>query len=220
MNEKDLIDLLEKIPTLIEAAEIYKETSNQMISTLVNAIKQQPRAVIPESELTNLEKVIKSTHCAPPDIKQVSREIAKRIAENVSNAVDYSIRDTIANSLKNAAIPVEHTHVIEKNLKDVADKKMVKTIIILLFVIQFLLMAIGFSALSYFDGKTYWGKQYYEVYTSKYLTPEEKAKMDKNSYTISMLPSNYAEDYEVAQLNIKKMKKELKKREKNDKKSK
>ena len=42
--------------------------------------------------------------------------------------------------------------------------------------------------------------------------------MDKNSYTISMLPSNYAEDYEVAQLNIKKMKKELKKREKNDKK--
>ena len=50
------------------------------------------------------------------------------------------------------------------------------------------------------------------------LTPEEKAKMDKNSYTISMLPSNYAEDYEVAQLNIKKMKKELKKREKNDKK--
>lgn len=220
MNEKELIDLLEQIPALVKAAETYKETSNHIVATLAEAVKQHPQAVFTEEELKKLENVITRTPCARPDTASLSREIARRISVDVADAVGHSIKYTIANSLKNATIPVEHSHVIEKNLKDVVDEKVRKTIIILWCIIHFLVVVIGISIFFYFDGDVYWGKQYYDVYTSPYLTQEEKAYVKDNSILLSVLPCGYREDTASSRLQIKKMKEELKKREKNGKKMK
>ena len=218
MNENDLNHLLAKIEALVKAAETFKETSNHMVSTLAKAIKQQQKAVIAEEELKKGERVIATANCAQPDISHISTELFRRISNDVTNSLESSIKYTIANTLKNAVIPVEHTHVVERNLKDVVDKRMTKTIAILLVVINVIITAIGISIFSYFDGDTYWGKQFYGVYTSEYLTLEEKADLKENSFPISILPPNYYEDTAVARLQIKQMKEELKKREKNNKK--
>ena len=220
MNENELINLLEQIPVLIKAAETFKETSNHIVATLAEAVKQHPQAVIPDSEIEKLRKAITTTPCASPDIAYISKEIAQRIARDVADILTPHIKRVTAEALKDASVTVEHSHYIERNLRDIVDKKMKKKVFVLWGVIIFLLMGIGITTLSYFNGETYWGKQFYDVYTSKYLTTEEKANLKENSYLMSVLPHNYFEDTATARIQIKQYKEILKKREKEAKKKK
>jgi hypothetical protein len=208
------------IPALVKAAETYKETSNHIVATLAESVRQRPKAVFTDEELKKLENVITHTRCGQPDVSSISRELARKITGDVADALERNINYTIANALKNATIPVEHTHVIEKNLKDIVDKKMTKTVLILWGVILVLVGSIGISIISYFDGENYWGKQYYKVYTSPELTAEERDYLKENSILLSALPSGYRDDTAATKLQIKRMKKELKKREKTSKKKK
>lgn len=218
MDNKVLIDALTQIPDLIKAAETYKETSNRIVSSLANAIKQHPQAVIPESEIQKLERAIATTRCAMPEMSSFSKELARRLSSDTASAMGPIIKEKATAALKGASVTVEHSHVIERNLKDVADKKMKKTILILWAVIIILTLNIGISTVMYFRGETYWGKQYYDVYTSKYLTPEEKANLKENSFFLSVLPRDYRKNTAASRLQIKQMKEELKRREKDLKK--
>lgn len=218
MDNKALLDALEQIPNLIRAAETYKATSDRIVTTLAEAVKKSPQAVVPAGELEKMKEVIKTTPCAKPDITLISKELARRIAGDVADAIKPAVRNAATEALKCASVSVEHSHVIERNLKDVVDKKMKKTNRILWGVIIILVLSIGISAITYFSGETYWGKQYYDVFTSKYLTPEEKANLKENSFLLSVLPRDYREDTAAARLQIKQYKEILKKREKDAKK--
>ena len=218
MDNKTLLDALEQIPNLINAAQTYKATSDRIITTLAEAVKKRPQAILPAEELEKMKEVIKTTPCAKPDIAPISRELARRISGDVADAIKPAVRNAASEALKGASVLVEHSHVIERNLKDVADKKMKKTNRILWGVIIILVLTIGISAITYFSGETYWGKQFYDVYTSKYLTPEEKANLKENSFLLSVLPRGYREDTATARLQIKQYKEILKKREKDAKK--
>ena len=218
MDNKALLDALEQIPNLINAAQTYKATSDHIITTLAEAVKKRPQAILPAEELEKIKEVIKTTPCAKPDITLISRELARRISGDIADAIKPAVRNAASEALKGASVLVEHSHVIERNLKDVADKKMKKTNRILWGVIIILVLTIGISAITYFSGETYWGKQFYDVYTSKYLTPEEKANLKENSFLLSVLPRGYREDTATARLQIKQYKEILKKREKDAKK--
>ena len=108
---------------------------------------------------------------------------------------------------------MEHSHYLEKDLRKIVDEKVKKKLLILWSVITILLSTIGISVISYYNGEVYWGKQFYDVYTSEYLTAEEKDHLRENSFLMSVLPRNYFEDSATAQLQIKQFKKTLKKRE-------
>lgn len=218
MDNKALLDALEQIPNLINAAQTYKATSDRIVTTLAEAVKKSPPAIVPAGELEKMKEVIKTTPCAKPDITLISKELARRIAGDVSDAIKPAVRNAASEALKGASVSVEHSHIIERNLKDVVDKKMKKTNRILWGVIIILALTIGISAITYFSGETYWGKQYYDVFTSKYLTPEEKANLKENSFLLSVLPRDYREDTAAARLQIKQYKEILKKREKDAKK--
>ena len=218
MDNKALLDALEQIPNLINAAQTYKATSDRIVTTLAEAVKKSPPAIVPAGELEKMKEVIRTTPCAKPDITLISRELARRISGDVADAIKPAVRNAASEALKGASVLVEHSHVIERSLKDVADKKMMKTNRILWGVIIILVLTIGISAITYFSGETYWGKQFYDVYTSKYLTPEEKANLKENSFLLSVLPRGYREDTATARLQIKQYKEILKKREKDAKK--
>ncbi len=66
MDNKVLIDALTQIPDLIKAAETYKETSNRIVSSLANAVKQHAQTVIRESEMQKLEQAMATTGSAKP----------------------------------------------------------------------------------------------------------------------------------------------------------
>lgn len=218
MDNKALLDALEQIPNLINAAQTYKATSDRIITTLAEAVKKRPQAVLPAEELEKMKEVIKTTPCAKPDITLISRELARRISGDVADAIKLTVRNAATEALKGASVSVEHSHVIERGLKEVVDKKMKKTNLILWGVIIILVLTVGISTVAYFRGETYWGKQYYDVYTSKYLTPEEKANLKENSFLLSVLPRNYREDASAARFQIRQFKEILKKREKDAKK--
>ena len=165
-----------------------------------------------------MKQVIKTTPCAKPDITLISRELARRISGDVADAIKLTVRNAATEALKGASVSVEHSHVIERGLKEVVDNKMKKTNLILWGVVLVLVGIIGISAISYFDGDYYWGKQYYKVYTSPKLTAEEKNFLKQNSTLLSVLPPGYREDTATSRFRIKQMKKEIKKREKASKK--
>ena len=214
MENKEIIDALTQIPALIKAADTYKETSSHIIATLAEAVKQRPQAIVPESELMKLKQVISTTRCALPDVNHVSRELARKFSNEAASAMGPIIREKAAEALKGASVTVNHVHCIEKDLKDVVDKKMKKTVSILAIIIASLVETIIISAISYYYSDTYWGKRYYELYTSPYLTSEEKTNLERNAGVTAILPLNYHDDPTTARLQLQQKERILKQREK------
>ena len=52
MDNKDIIDALEKIPALIQAAETFKGTTNHIIATFSEELKKHSLAEIPEEGMS------------------------------------------------------------------------------------------------------------------------------------------------------------------------
>lgn len=220
MDNKVLLDALEQIPNLINAAQTYKATSDRIITTLAEAVKKRPQAVLPTEELEKMKEVIKTTPCAKPDITLISRELARRIYDDVAVAVKPAVRNAAIGALKGASVSVEHSHYVDRNLKDIVDKKVKKKISILWIVIFILLGMIGITAVFYYDSDLYWGREYYEVYASKYITADEKAALERGAGYTGVLPHGYYEDPLAARAQLKRNKEIIKMREKEAKKNK
>lgn len=217
---KKIIDALEQIPTLVKAAETYKETSNRITATLSDAIKKRPQAEFTDDELQKLTQVISKTRCASPDMAYISRELARRVSDDVAAIIGNNLKAKAAEALKGASVTVEHSHYIERNLKDLVEKKVKKKISILWIVIFILLGAVGITAVIYYNSDLYWGREFYEVYASKYITADEKAALERNSGYTGILPNVYYENPSTAQEWLKRAKFILKKREDEAKKNK
>lgn len=220
MDNKALLDALEQIPNLINAAQTYKATSDRIVTTLAEAVKKRPQAVVPVEELEKMKEVIKTTPCAKPDIALISRELARRISGDVADAIKPAVRNAATEALNGASVSVEHSHVIERDLRSIVDEKMKKKVFILWIVIVVLLGVIGISAAAYYISDMYWGKEFYELYTSDYLTAEEKANLELKAGYTGILPQGYYKDPIGAQEQLKRNKAILKKREREAKKNK
>lgn len=220
MDNKELLDALEQIPNLINAAQTYKATSDRIITTLAEAVKKRPQAILPAEELEKMKEVIKTTPCAKPDITLISRELARRISGDVADAIKPAVRNAAVEALKGASVSVEHSHVIERNLRSIIDEKTKNYIFILWIVIIFLLGVIGCSATAYYISDTYWGKEFYDLSTSEYLTEDEKASIERRAGYTGILPQGYYKNPIGAQDQLKRNKAILKKREKEAKKNK
>lgn len=220
MDNKALLDALEQIPNLINAAQTYKATSDRIITTLAEAVKKRPQAILPAEELEKIKEVIKTTPCAKPDINLISRELARRIYDDVAAAVKPAVRNAAIEALKAESVTVEHSHVIERNLRSIVEEKMKKKVRILWIIIIVLFGAIGISAISFFNSETHWGQEFYELYSSKYITADEKAALERSVGYTGVLPLGYYEDPVAARAQLKRNKDILKMREKEAKKNK
>ena len=62
MDDTQLIlRALSQVPDLVEAARTYKEVNDKAINTISTAVKQQPKAIIPDSEMEKLKNNISQT---------------------------------------------------------------------------------------------------------------------------------------------------------------
>jgi hypothetical protein len=97
MNELDeILQIVSRVPELVEAAQIYKDTCDKTISTLATAIKQQPEAVIPDEETKKLENCIAQTKCALPDTEEMLREITEKSSEVLSPIIYTTVQQAVA----------------------------------------------------------------------------------------------------------------------------
>ena len=170
MENKDIVEALEKAPELVKAAETFKATSGHIVSSLADAVKQRPQAEIPESELQKISQ----TPCAPPD-------------------VDYCI---------------------EKDLKEFADIRLWNRSLAFGLASVVLIAIIAIIAIVHYNSEAYWGKQFYKVYSSPYLTEEEREKISRDIHTIAILPNEFDKAPKRVKEQIKKNKAILKERKK------
>ena len=198
MENKDIVEALEKAPELVKAAETFKATSGHIVSSLADAVKQRPQAEIPESELQKISQ----TPCAPPDVDSFSKALVQKVAGDMA--------------LEGATVKVQHTHsyCIEKDLKEFADIRLWNRSIAFGLTSVVLVAIIVIIAIVHFNSETYWGKQYYKVYSSPYLTEEEREKISRNVHTIAILPNEFDKDPKRVKEQIKKSKAILKERKK------
>ena len=201
---------IEKAPTLLKAAETFKATSGHIVSSLADAVKQRPQAEIPESELQK----ISGTPCAPPDVDSFSKALVQKVAGDIGS----TIKEKVDKALEGATVKVQHTHThsycIEKDLKEYADIRLWNRSIAFGLTSVVLAAIIAIIAIVYYNSETYWGKQFYQVYSSPYLTEEEWENISQDIHTIAILPNEFDKDPKRVKERIKKNKDILKERKK------
>ena len=152
MDDKELlIEALEQIPALVKAAETFKETTSHIISTLSSAIKKRPTAEISEAELDKLRNIIMHTQCVKPDIQAISKELSLRLSGEIASIIRSTVKEAADKALRNASVSVEHSHYIEKDLRDIVNAKVKIMILILYTIIVILVSSIGISVISYYS---------------------------------------------------------------------
>ena len=210
MENKDIVEALEQVPALVKAAETFKTTSGHIVSSLADAVKQRPQAEIPESELQK----ISGTPCAPPDVDSFSKALVQKVAGDIGS----TIKEKVDKALEGATVKVQHTHThsycIEKDLKEYADIRLWNRSIAFGLTSVVLAAIIAIIAIVYYNSETYWGKQFYQVYSSPYLTEEEWENISQDIHTIAILPNEFDKDPKRVKERIKKNKDILKERKK------
>ena len=208
MENKDIVEALEKAPELVKAAETFKETSGHIVSSIADAVKKRPQAEIPESELLKISQ----TPCAPPDVDSFSKALVQKVAGDIGS----TIKEKVNEALKGATVTVQHTHsyCIERDLKEYADIRLWNRSIALGLASVVLVAIIVIMAIVYYNSEIYWWRQYYEVYSSPYLTDEEWEKIARDVHTIAILPNEFDMDPKRVKEQIKKNKGILKERKK------
>ena len=185
MESKEFVDALIQVPELVEAAKTFKETSGHIISSVADAIQKRPQAVIPDSELQK----IAATPCAPPKMDSVVKDFANKVV----GVIEPIIKDKVNEALKSAAVSVQHTHsyCLEKDLKEIADTRLMKRCLICGLTALVLASILAIIAITHFNSEAYLGKKYYEVYSSPYLSKEERETLSRNCRTIAILPTEF-----------------------------
>lgn len=208
MESKELVDALVQVPELVEAAKAFKETSGHIISSVADAIQKRPQAEIPDSELQK----IAATPCAPPKMDSVVKDFAYKVV----GIIEPIIKNKVNEALKCAAVTVQHTHsyCFERDLKDVADTRLMKRCLIFGLTTVVLAIILAIIVIAHFNSEAYLGKQYYEVYSSPYLSEEERETLSRNCRTIAILPTEFDKNPKRVKEQIKKNRSILKERKK------
>ncbi len=211
MENKDIVEALEKAPELVKAAETFKETSGHIISSFANAIKKRPQAEIPESELQKISQ----TPCAPPDVDSFSKALVQKVAGDIGS----TIKEKVDEALEGATVKVQHTHsyCIEKDLKEFADIRLWNRSIAFGLVSVVLVAIIVIIAIVHFNSEAYWGKQYLQVANSEYVTEDEWDLLWEDVYPKSLLPKEYMTNPSRVKSKIRENKKIIKQRQRKGK---
>ena len=211
MENKDIVEALEKAPELVKAAETFKETSGHIVSSIADAVKKRPQAEIPESELQKISQ----TPCAPPDVDSFSKALVEKVAGDIGS----TIKEKVDEALEGATVKVQHTHsyCIEKDLKEYADIRLWNRSIAFGLASVVLIAIIAIIAIVHYNSEAYWGKQFYRVYSSPYLTDKEREKISRDVHAIAILPNEFEKESKLIKEQIKKSKAILKERKKEKK---
>ena len=138
--------------------------------------------------------------------------------EKVAGNIGSTIKEKVDKALEGATVKVQHTHThsycIEKDLKEYADIRLWNRSIAFGLTSVVLAAIIAIIAIVYYNSETYWGKQFYQVYSSPYLTEEEWENISQDIHTIAILPNEFDKDPKRVKERIKKNKDILKERKK------
>lgn len=214
MNDTQVIlTALSQAPDLVEAARTYKETNDKAINTISNAVKQQPKAIIPDSEMTKLKNNISQTQCALPDTEEFTKELADQVYKIIAPSVRAEIKSAVGATDITINHEHKHRHYAYSASFDMINDTAKKWIIGLSI---FAVLAVG--AFAYWvhyvrNSELFLGQRCLEIYESKYVTDQEKKGMFKEFYSVALYPKKYQDSPEALRERIRKNESIIKDRE-------
>ena len=191
MNDTQVIlTALSQAPDLVEAARTYKETNDKAINTISNAVKQQPKAIIPDSEMTKLKNNISQTQCALPDTEEFTKELADQVYKIIAPSIRTEIKSAVGATDITINHEHKHRHYAYSASFDMINDTAKKWIIGLSI---FAVVAVG--AFSYWvhyvrNSELFLGKRCLEIYESEYVTEQEKRRCSRNSTVLHCIQRN------------------------------
>ena len=208
-----ILTALSQAPDLVEAARTYKEVNDKAINTISTAVKQQPKAIIPDSEMTRLKNNISQTPCALSE----TDEFTKALADQVYKIIAPVIRSEIKSAVGATDITVNHEHKHRHYaysasfdmINDTAKKWIIGLSI-------FAVVAVG--AFAYWvhyvhNSELFLGQRCLEIYESEYVTDQEKKEMFKDFYSVALCPKKYKDSPQALRERIRKNEAIIKDRE-------
>lgn len=190
MNDTELIlNALGQVPDLVEAAKTYKETNDKTVSTLSTAIKERPKAIIPESEMSRLKCSILQTPCALPDTDGV----AAQIVEYVRECMPAIVQEEVKKALDETKVTMihRHEHYSIGSLWSIVDDVTKRWIACLAITVAILLVALACCVDYAFTNELFLGKSYREICNSEYITEAERDELIKDVFVVSAYPRKY-----------------------------
>lgn len=190
MNDTEiLLKALGQLPDLVDAAKTYKETNDKTVSTLSTAIKERPKAIIPESEMSRLKCSILQTPCALPDTDGV----AAQIVEYVRECMPAIVREEVKKALAETKVTMihRHEHYSLCNLWSIVNDVTKRWIAGLAITVAILLVALACCVDYALTSELFLGKSYREICNSEYITEAEREELIKDIFAVSAYPRKY-----------------------------
>lgn len=212
MNDTEiLLKALGQLPDLVDAAKTYKETNDKTVSTLSTAIKERPKAIIPESEMSRLKCSILQTPCALPDTDGV----AAQIVEYVRECMPAIVREEVKKALAETKVTMihRHEHYSIGSLWNIVNDVTKRWIVALGISVVLLLCALVYSVDYVLTSDLFLGKACYEIYDSPYLTKDERQEIVKASYPVSVYLEKYKHNPKALRKKIRENRSILRERE-------
>ena len=192
MDDTQLIlTALSQVPDLVEAARTYKDVNDKAINTISNAVKQQPKAIIPDSEMTRLKNNISQTPCALPE----TDEFTKALADQVYKIIAPTIRSEIKSAVGATDLTLNHEHT-HRHYAYSASFDMINAVAKKWIIGLSIFAVVSVGAFAYWvhyvrNSELFLGKRCLEIYESEYVTEQEKKEMFKEFYSVALYPKKY-----------------------------
>lgn len=214
----NLNDSLRRIPELIETNENLNSIMKDFLSTVPEMLGKHCEAVISDEELAK----IRHTRCAMPDTSTLSKQIAGEVRNELVKDIDTHVSDTVSSTIAKAKVKTEtvHTFLPSWEIAKMAEEKTRKLNAILAAVCGTMFIWVIVGLFAYFNSEEYWGRQYWGIYSSKYITEAERKVIHDNASTYSIVPKEFYSNKSLAKSKIRRNKEILSLREVEAKKNK
>ena len=190
MNDTEiLLKALGQLPDLVDAAKTYKETNDKTVSTLSTAIKERPKAIIPESEMSRLKCNILQTPCALPDTDGVAAQIVEYVQECMPAIVQAEVKKALGET--KVTMVHKHEHYSLGNLWSIVNDVTKMWIAGLAITVAILLVALACCVDYALTSELFLGKSYREICNSECIPKDERDAMVKDVYAVSACPRKY-----------------------------
>ena len=225
-DNNEVIKALGQVPELVEKTERVLEDSDKKFRILAEATQKRMQAEIPSSEIEKVYEAaaaaVSRTSCPMPDTSVLSRQIADEVRGELAKDIDTHVSDTVSSTIAKTKVKTEtvHTFLPSWEIAKMAEEKTRKLNAILAAVCGTMFIWVIVGLFAYFNSEEYWGRQYWGIYSSKYITEAEKKAIHDNASTYSIVPKEFYSNKSLAKSKIRRNKEILSLREAEVKKNK
>lgn len=213
MEENNITKNLGEIPDLVKHIK-------ELCNLNAQALERRIAAEVSDASIRQVTEAVKDavahTECATPTTTEYCQSIADGVMDYIATQVKTSVQEAVQEATKKYPVRLER-HLIVSTLSGMVSmspdtirgwfRAFITATITLLIIL-------GTCAYAYTHSKLYFGREYYEVCMSQFITNEELGSLSKDYLPTGVLPKEFDKDPSLWREKIMRYKRIIKEREK------